>query len=104
MPCLSRDLENLAASQIDANRMVDDASNLQPEDSNIAYDYFLCVKKNDLIYDIDGADELDSYRLVSAREKLQLENDSSDYENAHDSEDSNRESAEANDYPDERSD
>lgn len=56
--------------------------------SNITYDYFVCVKKNNAIYDLDDADKLD----------YQVEDK---YCSDHDSEDSNRESADANDYPDE---
>ena len=59
----------------------------QPEDSSITYDYFLCVKRNDMIYDIDGKDQFE----------LCEEAHNSD----HDSDDSNRSSADGNDYPDE---
>ena len=65
-------------------------SQQQAEDSNITYDYFVCVKKNDLIYDIDGKDEIELNYQVQDQ-----------YCSDHDSEDSNRESADANDYPDE---
>lgn len=55
-------------------------------DSNIAYDYFVCVKKDGVIFDID-----------QDQTAYEVQGQISD----HDSEDSNRESASANDYPDE---
>ena len=68
---LVSDLENLASSAHSRMQQDDGKQSMQStvgEDSNITYDYFLCVKKNDLIYDIDGGEEADSlaYRQVAA--------------------------------------
>lgn len=47
------------------------------------------MKKNDLIYDLDGKDQSALYEVQGQ------------YASDHDSDDSNRESADENDYPDE---
>ena len=50
------DLENLAS---EGNQtQIDTAAGAEDSQSNIAFDYFVCVKKNDAIYDIDEVDNI----------------------------------------------
>lgn len=68
-----------------------------PDGKPIAFDYFVCVRRGNKIYDPLSKELFEEYEKV-----LFDKNDADSCERfEHDSEDSNRESAEQNDYPDE---